>query len=135
MRMDALGKELLTIVTGGTSARAQPPIDNLKGNQAFGDEALKGVVPTRPAVKEASLEDERVEKDSERCRPGGTSHAVCPSERVDVRCQKMLRLRPRILLLRDKPAGKRLSIIVKDYAGQGEDLANNHDSMAVPLVS
>jgi len=64
-------------------------MDYLEGYQGFREYALKDVVPARPAIKQAALEEKGVDEHRERRGPAREPDPIDTAKRIAIGCQKI----------------------------------------------
>jgi hypothetical protein len=104
----------------------KPPLDDLEREQRLGESALQSVVvPTSPTIKQAALNEQRVNEDGDRRGPGGKPYLIAHSQCIGVPIEEIFRFLVGIALLRGKPVCEQFAVVVIDRRIERLDIALN----------
>ena len=112
-----------------------PSIENLNGHERLRKHSLQSVVPARPAIQNATLDQQRIEQHGYRRRPRGKADAVNPPELVTRSCQEVRGLLARIALLGREPPRDWLAVIMVDDASQCTNFTIDRHAVTMPLLA
>src|SRR5260370_41522287 len=113
-------------------AASQSPIGNLKRNHHFCSGPLERIVPTRPAVKQTTLYEERIKEDRYRRGPPHQTDLVVPSQCIARGVEQVFGLLRGIALLRGEPARQRFAIVMVNDPVERQNLTVEDNPNGMP---
>src|SRR5262249_44093488 len=110
IRKESIGAKSFSLAVLARGFTAKTTVDQLQRDQAFHQHPLESVKPAWPAVDQAALDHEHIEKDDNWRRPSHTAESIRGRKEALIRLEQIIDFEPGIALLRSEPARQRLAV-------------------------